>query len=221
MAKQIQDMSKHILFNLASKTRPHKFNRLVAQLHDMCSQPFTILAKLDTDDKWLHQYDRTGVTLALGKSNNKVHAVNRDITGEWDILINVSDDLVFTRPGFDNLIREHCGPDDFLLFPEPFVDKQIGKNRQENIAVMSVIGRQYYERDNYVYHPSYISLWADNEATAVARERGRCKEMTEYIFYHAHPVAGYGKKDAQYKHTESFFKRDKENYLQRKEAGFP
>jgi hypothetical protein len=83
------------------------------------------------------------------------------------------------------------------------------------------MGRKYYKRDGYVYHPAYKSLFCDNEATQVARERGRLKEVEIPIFYHAHPAAGYPTNDAQYKHTDSFYQEDKATFIKRKAEGWP
>lgn len=216
---------KMILFNFASRSRPERFHKTVEKIAELCkSANYVILAKVDSDDPALNEYldpVRPMVQFAIGKSTSKIDAINRDIpTSGWDILVNVSDDIVFTRLHFDDLIRQHCGQDDFVLFPEPFADGQVVKGKNERIAVMSVFGKDYYQRDGYVYHPSYKSLFCDNEATASARDRGCLKEVEEELFYHEHPAAGYKTNDAQYKHTESFWNEDKANYLKRKSQGF-
>lgn len=215
---------KHILFNFASRSRPARFADVCLRIQRYCTHPYTILAKIDDDDLMLNAYLNSGLEVQFvhGLSGSKIVAINKGIQRDgWDILVNVSDDIIFTKVGFDDIIREHCGPDDFLLFPEPYADGQVVKGKNERIAVMSVMGRDYYMRDGYVYNPAYKSLWCDNEATTVARIRGRLKEIEESIFYHAHPVAGHGKKDAQYINTESFYRADEKVFLSRKAAGFP
>lgn len=213
---------KHILFNFASRSRPTQFKKVCSFILQHCAQPYTIWAKVDTDDPALPYYkQQDGVVFTEGFSKSKIHAINRNIpsTG-WDILVNVSDDTVFTVPGFDKILRDNCGPDDFLLFPEPFMDSQVVKGKNERIPILSVMGVDYYNRDGYVYHPDYVSLFCDNEAGAVARIRGRLKEIEQTIFYHHHPAAGYGNKDAQYRKTESYWDRDKATYLRRKAINF-
>lgn len=216
-------MSKHILFNFASRSRPAKFAKLVKQIRDYCSEPYTILAKVDSDDPLLDEYlYTTGVTFAVGTSTSKIHAINRDIPADgWDIIVDISDDFFFTRSGFDDIIRQACGPDDYLHFPEPFADSQAKAGKQESIVIMYVAGRDYFHRTGWIYNPVYLSLFCDNEGTAVARLNGRYKEMKEQIFFHAHPAAGYGVQDAQTKITEAFFKVDEKTYNKRRAAGFP
>jgi hypothetical protein len=211
-----------ILFNIASRSRPEKFHKLIAQIKNFCTEPYTILAKVDTDDPALEVYlQATDVNFQVGLSDNKIHAINRDIPKEgWDIIADVSDDFVFTSRGFDDIIREHCGPDDYLLFPEDFADREAAAGKNERIAILYCAGRDYYLRDGFVYNPIYKSLFCDNEGTRVARLRGRLKEVNEVIFFHAHPAAGYGIQDAQTRKTEAFYGEDKITFEKRVKEGF-
>ena len=86
---------------------------------------------------------------------------------------------------------------------------------------MSIMGEQYYRRFGYIYHPSYKSLWCDNEAQDVAKRLHRYKYVRQQIFEHQHHANGFGEKDALLVHTESFHKEDKANYINRKKRGFP
>lgn len=221
-------MESRILFNIASRSRPEKFHALLERTMELCDSTNNMfLIKLDSDDPTLSKYSLIGagkgpVMAILKRSDNKIHAINRDIPAEgWDIIVDLSDDFIITRKGFDNIIRQHCGPDDCVHFPEPFATKQNEKNRNENIIIMACMGREYYNRFGYIYNPIYKSLFCDNELTAVAKKLGRYKFVDEEIFYHAHPAAGYGKADAQTKHTESFWKEDQATYNKRKAQGFP
>lgn len=211
-----------ILFNFASRSRPQKFNSLVTQIHYSCSPPFTILAKVDDDDPTKDKYNLSRVLHIGGLSENKIHAINKGIPNDgWDIIIDISDDFVFTRKGFDSVIRKYCGPDDCLHFPEPFANKQSRLNRNEDIIIMAVMGKDYFNRFGYIYNPVYKSLFCDNELTAVAKKTGRYKLINQQIFYHAHPQAGFGKADEQTKFTESFWAEDEAVYKERKQLNFP
>lgn len=213
---------KHILFNIASRSRPEKFHKIVKYIQTHCTQPYTILAKVDEDDPALKYYLAVeGVEFKIGRSENKIHAINRDIPTEgFDIIVDVSDDFVFVNPNFDNIIREHCGPDDYLHFPEDFADREAKAGHNERIVIMYCAGIDYYKRFGYIYNPVYKSLFCDNEGTAVAKLLGRHKEVNEVIFFHAHPAAGYGVQDAQTKKTEAFYGEDKVTYEARKKINF-
>lgn len=217
-------MNQKILFNFASRSRPDKFKKVIRQLTSLCiSDNYEILAKCDTDDPLKDQYvfNNPKVKFAWGLSKNKIHAINRDIPKDgWDIIVDVSDDFVFRKRGFDNVIRKYCGSDDCLHFPDPFAHKQSILNRNDDIIIMAVMGVDYFNRFGYIFNPVYKSLFCDNELTAVAKNLGRYKLVMQQIFYHAHPQAGFGKADAQTKFTESFWDEDEATYKERKEKEF-
>lgn len=217
-------MNQRILFNFASRSRPEKFKRVCRQIISLCvNHNYEILAKVDIDDEFLNQYTKYPfVKYVIDMSESKIHAINRDIPSKgWDILVDVSDDFVFIKKGFDNIIRHHCGPDDCVHFPEPFAAKSAKMSFNDNIIIMACMGKDYYKRFGYIYNPVYKSLFCDNELTAVAKITGRYKFINNQIFYHAHPAAGFGKADAQTKFTESFWTEDKNTYEHRKANGFP
>ena len=212
---------KHILFNFASRSRPVKFNNLVNYIYNHCSQPFTILAKVDDDDPTRNEYDLSRVVHVGGTCKSKIEAINKGIPSEgFDIIVDISDDFVFTRKGFDDIIREHCGPDDYLHFPEPFADKEAKHGNQESIVIMYCAGIDYFNRTGWIYNPVYLSLFCDNEGTRVARMSGRYKQIKQQIFFHAHPAAGYGVQDEQTKRTEGLFHIDQITFKKREKEGF-
>lgn len=195
---------------------------MVKQIYDFCTEPFTILAKIDEDDPAKDEYLKTeGVIFEVGISTSKIHAINRNIPADgWDIITDISDDFVFTKKGFDNIIREHCGPDDYLHFPEPFADSEAKNGKNERIVIMYCAGNLYFNRTGWIYNPVYLSLFCDNEGTRVARMNGRYKEVKQQIFFHAHPAAGYGVMDEQTKRTEGLFHIDQATFKKREKEGF-
>jgi hypothetical protein len=215
-----------ILYNFASRNRPDRFFAALDNIKEFSiSGDYIILAKIDDDDPCdysrISEYDN--VIREGGFSESKIHAINRGIfPGGWDILVNMSDDMRFITMGYDEIIRQHCGPDDFLHFPDLDADAQSNSpNKDDSISTMSIMGRDYYNRFGYVYHPEYSSLWCDNEATAVAKLLGRYKHVPVRIFEHLHCAWGKAPRDAQYIKTESFFYKDKNVFNKRKAKGFP
>lgn len=219
-------MNQRILYNFASRSRPIKFVEAILNIMDYSEGDNAfIIAKIDNDDPChaeymsiSRQYDsryKMQVLFNAGYSQSKVHAINRGLTTMYgaEIIVNMSDDMRFLAPGFDNIIRQHCGPDDFVHFPDGHVDRRL--------CTMSIMGVDYYNRDGHIYHPSYKSLWCDNEAQDVARSRGRYKYVNQQIFEHQHPANGFGQKDNLLEHTESFHDMDKQNYRNRRRARFP
>lgn len=220
-------MNTHLLFNFATRSRPHKFKAAIDNIVSMCrTNEYTILVKADTDDNTMNNREMIDwmakipqIVVAWGLSESKIHAINRDIdkVQVWDILINMSDDMYFLVPGFDfriiELFKHHNSTDIFLHLP----DGHTG----DAISTLSIIGRDYYARDGYVYVPAYKSLFCDNEATEMAKNRGCYKWHNEKLYEHRHPANGWGQGDAQLRRTESHFYTDQAIYEKRKSLGFP
>lgn len=197
-----------ICFNFASRSRPTKFFACLDNIRQFTSEKdYFVLAKLDNNDREIESYkarlnDYPEVTLVFGISQSKIHAINRGLDGvKFDILANHSDDMFFTKKGFDILIKEHCTEDSFVHFPD-----------QTKLCTYSIMDKVYFSRFNYVYHPSYRNLWCDNEAMEVAKKLGRYKFVDEKILEHRHPANGFATKDMQYRKTEATYWIDKRTY---------
>lgn len=197
-------MNEHILFKLATRSRPEKAKASIDNIIKNCnSLNYTILVSIDTDDESMKnfEYNDDNVYIAKGLSKNKIDAINRDMDlfEGWDILINTSDDMVFEIRGFDNIIRQDFrgNYDQVLHYSDGY--------QKGNLMTMSIMGYDYYKRFNYIYHPDYISLWCDMEATEVAHLLNKYKYMGDekQLFTHAHPAWGLAEFDAQYQKTES------------------
>ncbi len=106
-----------ILFKVTSRSRPENLLRTLHNITGFTSNPdYLICLSLDEDDKSVNNPEfrsilgsHFGLELHTfwGRSKNKVDAINRDVDKMqvWDILVNVSDDQVFTFSCFDELIR--------------------------------------------------------------------------------------------------------------------
>lgn len=157
-----------LLFQYASRSRPARFwagiHSILNHLEDR--ENFLIHAVLDKDDPTIDNAFVTNIEYwdkvlpgkfiwNFGYSSDKINAINRKLPDvHWDILVNFSDDMRFTLPGFDMIIRrafDGHGLDSFLHFP----DQDTG----DALCTMTIEGKPYYNRDGYIYHPSYKSLW--------------------------------------------------------------
>lgn len=221
-----------ICFVFASRSRPQRFFAVLENIRDMTlDKDYFVVAKLDEDD---HVMTREGgrlkdypeVIVKWGYSKSKIAAINRDMDRlpEWEILINVSDDQLFIERGFDRIIKEHMTDQDlFLHFSEPYSNSQATKSGGNEVCVMSIIGRTYYERDRFIYHPAYYSLFCDEEATQVAKLRGCYKYIPEPIFCHYHYSQSDPsfriKKDALYQRNDTY-RQDERIFNERKKINF-
>ena len=210
-----------ILYKLTSRSRPAKMYKAYRSVYDNASLDWIMVLSVDADDDSTMRSEELKairldkrVSIHVGTSKNKIDAINRDVPKHgWDILVNLSDDQVFTRQGFDMAIAEHCGVDTFLHLPDGYVN--------ERLATMSIMGKDYYKRFGYIYHPDYASLWCDNEAQDEAIRLGCYKYVNEHIFTHEHPAWTGEKPDAQLEHTQKFYRQDERTYRKRKALNFP
>lgn len=212
-----------ICYSFASRSRPDRFFETLDNIivHS-ASNNFFIVAKLDDDDmsmndpmvkqKIADHYPM--VHVRWGTSKSKIHAINRDLEG-WDyaILICASDDMRFRTYGFDNIIRQHMPEslDAFLHMKDDYA--------KDRVCTVSIIGRRYYQRDQYIYHPDYFSMWCDDEATAVAKARGCYIEVPGEIEHLHYTNNRKAVKDELYWRNDTY-NADKEIFEQRKARNF-
>lgn len=213
-----------IAYVFASRSRPEKFFECLHNIRDhSASSDYFVWAKLDEDDETMNN-DAVKellkafpeVTVKWGNSTGKIHAINRDLDGmpHFDIIACQSDDMVFHYYGFDKVFREHCGPDDYLHLPDGYAN--------EKLSTYTIMGRDYFNRFGYIYHPDYESVYADNEQFEVAKKLGRHKFVNIRVLTHAHAIWGHGVPDELLKKTENpvVYQRDHQIYLRRKANNF-
>jgi len=215
-----------LLINFASRSRPIKFHQCMANLRDAFKGlNYEVLLKVDRTDPTLKQYLNKAykeINLQLGYSDSKIHAINRNIHNDWDILINTSDDINWQLNAGKQIIQDvtQYGSDIFLHYPELFAESQAKKLNKPSISVVSIMDRAYYDRFGYVYYPGYKSIWCDEEATLVARSLGRHKFVNRFIFDHVHPNIVKIKKDELHTRNDQYNSHDKLLFIKRKMEGF-
>ncbi len=164
------------------------------------------------------------IKVCRGDSKTKIEAVNADFINvsehfsDWDIVLIISDDMEVQAHGWDTFIRNKMKEN------YPLLDGCLwlhDGSKQRSISTISCIGRKYYDRFNYIYHPSYKSMWCDNEYTEVALSNNKITFIEEVIIKHQHPCWGADRvQDPLYIRNDLFWKHDSENYEQRKKNGF-
>lgn len=213
-----------ILFNLPTRSRPEQFEKCLNKLVKAIGSwdEVGIIIKLDNDDLTLDKYlnliheIKYSTTFLLpifieyGKSPNKIAAQNRNIEKyDWDILVNWSDDIMAFRGEIEDEIRkpfEKHGLDWCPGFWDGY--------RQDELPVVAIIGREYFNRFGYMYYPGYESLYADNEMETVAKMLGRFEFIREpLLFTHEHPNNTGAPRDEMYNKNESPYYYEKDGAL--------
>jgi glycosyltransferase involved in cell wall biosynthesis len=212
-----------LLLKFPSRSRPEALKEcldsVLANLHDHDTR---MVVSLDEDDPQAAAY-RTmltayAVTIRWGRSRNKIHAVNRDIPeDDWDILVVISDDMRVVAPAFDLQIASDMresfpGTDGFLHYHDGFVG--------ERLATIPVLGREYYQRFGFVYHPDYRALWCDNEQMEAAKLLRKYRYIPKVLIEHRHAGNVGIAPDSLYLENERFFEQDKSTFLARQAHRF-
>jgi hypothetical protein len=217
-----------LLIKFPTRNRKNKFFKTLKQYQDLCEDIDNtfFLITLDNDDDTMKLSETNdifntfrNVKIVYGDSNSKIHAINRDIEliDEWDVVLLASDDMIPKLKGYDNIIRnkmkEHYPDTDGILW---FNDGHQG-NR---LNTLSILGRKYFDRFGYIYHPEYKSVWSDNEFMTVGNLLGKQTYFDEIIIEHEHPDWGYGNRDIIHKINSENESHDKDLFLNRKENNF-
>lgn len=216
------------LFKFPSRGRPDRFfkslDSIVYNISD--KDHYHISCTLDVDDASMNNesvittiksYPNTSIE--WGKSESKIHAINRDMPNiDWDICFCMSDDMLFNIFGFDTMVgvdmmTHFPAMDGLLHYPD--------QDAKEYLATMYIAGRKWWEfREKKIYHPSYKSLWCDNEEQDVAQRMGKYKYMGYQINLHLNPAYGHLEKDEMFLQQQGHWNQDEENYKQRKSMNF-
>lgn len=216
-----------LLIKFPTRDRKNKFFETFKRYQEFITESTTkFLISIDENDtsmntteviSELKSYSNTQVI--VGVSENKIHAINRDmdIVNDWDIILLASDDMVPQVKGFDKIINtlmssNYPDTDGVLFFNDGFKGKELN--------TLCILGKKYYERFNYIYYPGYKSTWSDNEFMMVAEKLNKQTYFPMVIIKHEHPDWGYGQHDVIHKMNHENFIHDKTLFLERNKNNF-
>jgi hypothetical protein len=213
-----------ILVKFPTRSRPQKFLNLIEKYINLSKSKSTrYQITYDLDDLTMNPsviekaQGYGNVKCIGGYSKGKIHACNRDMekSGKWDIVVLASDDMIPVKENWDQIISDKMKEkfpdlDGVLWFHDGFTP----------LNTMCIIGRKYFERFNYIYHPDYISLWCDNEFHEVADKLGKHAKFNEVLFKHEHPANIGGHSDQLYQVNEKFYHTDHATFLKRQARNF-
>ena len=142
---------------------------------------------------------------------------NAALVATGDVLIYVSDDFECPQ-NWDALLAGKVGQrrDEFVVFVNDC-------RTPHTLQTICILSREYYARFGYVYHPSYFSVFVDNEFTEVARRTGRVIEAFDLTFKHRHYSEKGGMPfDETYarENSDSAYSTGRENFERRRARNF-
>lgn len=128
-----------------------------------------------------------------------------------------------TMYGADDIIRDYMlqignNREDFdFLFHIPEIDSM------EHLNVLYIATRDYYNRFGYIYHPSYFSLFCDNETYCISKLLNRYHYVGTLGLYE-HKNAAYHKyeiaRDDLFNEQQGHWGIDEQNFNERKAKNF-
>ena len=162
---------------------------------------------LDTSDNTVEDYKNTfkdvDVKILMYPNRSIVDAVNNGANwASGDIFVVVSDDFEAFK-GWDTAIIERLDINRAELL-------HTFDTIQNNVCTLPILTRKYFELFGHIYHPHYISMFADDDLTECAKLVNGYIEAFDLVFAHNHWVNGKNPKDKTY---------DRENSKQAWEVG--
>lgn len=203
--------------------RPEMFR---ATFEHWQSPAVRFLVSIDADDPacmrddfllWLGSIPN--LKYVVGRSKGKIDAINRDLdeAGRFDCIMLAADDLIPQRSDYAEIITDKL----FEAFPDGDGVVHVNDGRAGvALNTFPCMGRRYFDRFGYIYHPDFRSLWADNEFQDVAHALNRSVYVPEVLVRHEW-IGHYVPHDPLNVRNESFYQSDMEIYLRRKAQGFP
>ena len=214
----------NLLVKFPTRSRPDKFLEVLGKYTSMSTTgKVRYLITLDVDDELTNTQEVIGkaksmgdVTVAVGVSQGKIHACNRDMEQAGGGMSWCWHPMTWCRSKQDGT---HTSPPPLHLLPDTdgvihFSDGHTPLNTQ------CILGRKYFDRFGYIYHPAYRSLWCDNEFQQVSWTLDKSVFINETIIEHQHYTNGYGQPDALMRYTERLYDLDRRTYEKRKQMNF-
>jgi hypothetical protein len=154
------------------------------------------ILSVDSDDPELARYEglaaRHASRLIVGPNRSVVDAANRGAAAATgDLLVVVSDDFGCPQD-WDAALAQVAGERRDLAI-------HVGDGQAAPQMTLPVVGRELYRRLGYVYHPSYFSMFADDDITGVASALGLLVDARQLVFPHRHFSFGLSEFDATYR----------------------
>lgn len=215
-----------LLIKFPTRSRPDKFFKVLdLYYHLLVTDNYEFVVSCDIDDESMNNDDvkqklsaYSNLSVHFNSNKSKVEAINNDLQGkDFDILLLASDDMVPEVQGYDAIIKalmyqQFKNLDGVLWFNDGF--------QNTNLNTLVVVGKNYYNRFNYIYNPSYKSLYCDLEFTEVSKILDKFVYVDKCIIRHQQysiinekPDELYIKNDSlQHEDYETFCKRAQQKY---------
>jgi cellulose synthase/poly-beta-1,6-N-acetylglucosamine synthase-like glycosyltransferase len=214
-----------LLIKIPTRSRPEKFFTTLDHYEQLLSGTVRTLFLISCDsndasmnqEKYIKKFKNySNVVVRFSNNHSKIEAYNKDIDefiNDWDVLLVTSDDMEPMVQGYDKIIMETMQKqfpdfDGVLNFHDGFLG--------DVLNTYPIIGKNFYQRFGYIYHPAYQSLACDLELTVVSKMLKKEYADSRVLIKHNHPNNGTGTWDPLYQYNESLLPIDKQTFFERR-----
>lgn len=114
-----------------------------------------------------------------------------------EILIQLSDDWEPTQGWDETISKEFEGVEG-----EQVLAISDG-HRTDDLLCMAILNRKRYDKQGYMFHPDFFSVYSDNYFTWLATKDGVIKNAKHIVFEHKHPIFTKAEWDKTYLESNS------------------
>ena len=215
-----------LLIKFPTRSRPEKFFNILDEYYKLLKNPnYEFVVSCDIDDLSMNNDavknkldSYINLKYYFDDNKSKIQAVNNNLSDKiFDIVLLASDDMLPIVEGYDEIIRQKMeenfpDTDGVLWFNDGF--------QGQNLNTLSILGKKYYDRFDYLYHPEYRSLYPDTEFTIVSQQLKKAKYFDEIIIKHIQYSIVKETPDELYLRNDSLESVDRAVFLDRKSRNF-
>lgn len=179
------------------------------------------IVSLNQTDKELEKYYQTftksDAVLITRNSRNMVEATNEAAKlCAGQIIILVSDDMWSPELWDERILHK------FEMFDGPGII-QVHDGITVQKLTIPIMNREAYKKLGYIYHPDYISLFADDDLRATALTHNMYYNATDIMIEHRHYMVGKSKYDKTYQieNSRTAWRIGEKIYFDRAKRKFP
>lgn len=211
-----------------SRSRPLKSFNNAKEWIQKAGCEVELIVSLDKSDPaldlYFNEYNKNSIlwrnegVLFVNENSSVVEATNRAAKeSKGDILVYLSDDFKCPDNWGKLVLKE------FENENRPLIIKVDDCLQRFVVAVLTIpiMNRQLYERLGYFWHPSYRSMFVDEDLYWTAQKLGAVKYCKHLKFPHEHPANGKAPDDETYRASALNWNQGKAMFTHRKGQGFP
>jgi len=215
-----------LLIKFPTRSRPSKFFNILDKYYLLLKNlNVEFVISCDTDDITMNNeevIDKLNsypyLRYYFENNKSKIEAINNNLKDKnFDILLLASDDMLPVQKGYDEVIRAKMmetfpDTDGVLWFDDDF--------QGSNLNTLCILGKKYYDRFGYIYHPDYKSLYSDTEFTLVSQQLNKVKYFNQILIKHIQYSIVKESPDELYKKNDSLEQEDRMVFEKRRLNNF-